>query len=51
MATGLDGDDFCYPKPIHVEKNPSSSPYQNPTGITLLSHPHLHYVTGIISYP
>jgi len=33
------------------KKNSSSSPYPNPTGNKLLSHPHPHRVTGIISYP
>jgi len=33
------------------KKNASPSPYLNPTGIKLLSHPHPHQVTGIISYP
>jgi len=33
------------------KKNSSPSPYPNSTGIKLLSHPHPHWVTGIISYP
>jgi len=32
-------------------KNSSPSPYPNTMGIKLLSHPHPHWVTGIISYP
>jgi len=32
-------------------KNSSLSPYPKPTGIKLLSHPHPHRVTDIISYP